>query len=578
MANIIEIPKLNSLKWYTQSDFTQIAGVPSVGGYNLATFNPNHNFKNVDEDFFPNILPSWIGSTRYLKPIQQGDVIANQFIGKNTTNIKYRVALINCESKIVKFLDATQRTLLPSGNRIYNFEMPMYDVPEGEYVLQILKYITVSEVDPRFVFMSEPFHVKQIHENTSLIHYTNSFNDKNVFYDISGGQRFMTRVYGALVEMQPQSEFEYYENQRAQSLVLNPKTYRTYNFQLGLGDKFIPEHEIEQLNLVFECDSVYVNGIKVTRLDGAQFEIAREEKVAKFAASLKVQETEFMDSLEVADTNDLLIWTLPATESFYIGSMTIGFFGGGFTTLVTNEYFLSHRQLIDKLNAPYALTPYNLGYFTIKNNKVYWRAANNTIAANYHAELSVPATVTDLLPYMLEIDVNPNALEGFNLVVDLVHTSSIKAIAFYGDSTISSVFTGTSISITKTYTAGNYTARIFTNNARDYAITSSSNIIREIGGNLAPKTEVFDGNTVGLVRIKNNMFTQIDNGLLDNFNLVYNIMFGADVSQLIIWLYESRAKINSGATIDLAGQFLAQPINSDVVVLKNSINATITTD
>jgi len=573
MANIIEIPKLNSLKWYTQSDFTQIAGVPSVGGYNLATFNPNHNFKNVDEDFFPNILPSWIGSTRYLKPIQQGDVIANQFIGKNTTNIKYRVALINCESKIVKFLEATQRTVLPSGNRIYNFEMPMYDVPEGEYVLQILKYITSMEVDPRFVFMSEPFHVKQIHENTSLIHYTNSFNDKNVFYDISGGQKFMTRVYGALVEMQPQSEFEYYENQRAQSLVLNPKTYRTYNFQLGLGDKFIPEHEIEQLNLVFECDSVYVNGIKVTRLDGAQFEIARDEKVAKFAASLKVQETEFMDSLEVADTNDLLIWTLPATESFFIGSFVIGV-----VTFITNEYFLSHRQLIDALNKITAIASYDYGYFSIRNGKVYWRSANTPNGDTAYTLFSAGATVTDLLPYMLEIDVNPNALEGFNLAVDLVHTSSIKAIAFYGDGTISSVFTGTSISISKTYTAGNYTARIFTNNARDYAVSSSSFIIREIGGNLAPKTEVFDGNTVGLVRIKNNMFTQIDNGLLDNFNLVYNIMFGADVSQLIIWLYESRAKINSGATIDLAGQFLAQPINSDVVVLKNSINATISTD
>jgi hypothetical protein len=573
MANIIEIPKLNSLKWYTQSDFTQIAGVPSVGGYNLATFNPNHNFKNVDEDFFPNILPSWIGSTRYLKPIQQGDVIANQFIGKNTTNIKYRVALINCESKIVKQLDATQRTLLPSGNRIYNFEMPMYDVPEGEYVLQILKYITAFEVDARFVFMSEPFHVKQIHENTSLIHYTNSFNDKNVFYDISGGQRFMTRVYGALVEMQPQSEFEYYENQRAQSLVLNPKTYRTYNFQLGLGDKFIPEHEIEQLNLVFECDSVYVNGIKVTRLDGAQFEIAREEKVAKFAASLKVQETEFMDSLEVADTNDLLIWTLPATQSFFIGSFVLGSI-----TFITNEYFLSHRQLIDKLNATFALTIYEAGYFSIRNGKVYWRSANTTTGDAVYTLYSAGATVTDLLPYMLEIDVNPNALDGFNLAVDLVHTSSIKAIAFYGDGTISSFFTGTSISITKTYTAGNYTARIFTNNARDYAITSSSTIIREIGGNLAPKTELFDGNTVGLIRVKNNMLTQIDNGILDDVYLGGNKMFGADVSQLIIWLYESRAKINSGATIDLAGQFLAQPINADVVVLKNSINATITTD
>ena len=151
MANIIEIPKLNSLKWYTQTDFTQILGMSNI---NLGTFNPNFNFKNVDEDFLHNILPTWIGNTRYLKPIQQGDVISHQFIGKNTSNIKYRVAIINCDSQIVKQLDATQRTVLPSGNRIYNFEMQMYDVPEGEYVLQILKYITSFEVDPRFVFMS----------------------------------------------------------------------------------------------------------------------------------------------------------------------------------------------------------------------------------------------------------------------------------------------------------------------------------------------------------------------------------------------------------------------------------------
>jgi hypothetical protein len=87
-----------------------------------------------------------------------------------------------------------------------------------------------------------------------------------------------------------------------------------------------------------------------------------------------------------------------------------------------------------------------------------------------------------------------------------------------------------------------------------------------------------DGNTVGLIRVKNNMLTQIDNGILDDVYLGGNKMFGADVSQLIIWLYESRAKINSGATIDLSGQLLAQPINADVVVFKNSINATISTD
>jgi hypothetical protein len=234
--------------------------------------------------------------------------------------------------------------------------------------------------------------------------------------------------------------------------------------------------------------------------------------------------------------------------------------------------------LVDALNKFTAIAPYDVGYFSIRNGKVYWRSANTPNGDTIYTLFSAGATVTDLLPYMLEIDVNPNALDGFNLAVDLVHTSSIKAIAFYGDGTISSFFTGTSISITKTYTAGNYTARIFTNNARDYAITSSSTIIREIGGNLAPKTELFDGNTVGLIRVKNNMLTQIDNGILDDVYLGGNKMFGADVSQLIIWLYESRNKINSGATIDLAGQLLAQPINSDVVVLKNSINATITTD
>ena len=85
MANTIEISKANPLKFYAQSELIQSSQYALA---NNGTFNPNFNFKNIDEDCFLNILPSWMAKEGYSKPFQNGDSISIQLIVKNTQYIK----------------------------------------------------------------------------------------------------------------------------------------------------------------------------------------------------------------------------------------------------------------------------------------------------------------------------------------------------------------------------------------------------------------------------------------------------------------------------------------------------------
>ena len=583
MANQIEISKLNSLKWYNQSEHIQDQ---DVNNPSYATFNPNFNFKGIDSDFFYKSLPSWMPKTRYVKPIQVGDIISNQFVGKNTTNLVYEVRLIDCDYKVFKQQTAVQRQLLPNGNRVYNFQMPMWDVPEGTYVLQIVSVVIGSTTIPQFLFMSEPFEVKELHENTSVIQYTNSYNDQNVFFDVSGGgQHFMMRVHGALVEVEPQSDFEVYSNQSNNLTMLSAKGFRNYAFQIGLGHEKVTEYECEQINLILNCDNVHIEGIKVTRRDGEQIKIERIEKSPLVYASIALQESNPMDSFIESDLHEEYIMDLPATESFFISDLSIG--GSSLIPAGMSGIFLSYKRFIARLNmlqfqnANAILESYRLGYFTIRDNKVYWKSANTTAGATLHTTLSGTVTITTLLPYMLELEINTDAVNGdyFEFVL-FNNVTNVRVLTFWGDGTFnSSLGIATTVTRTKTYSSyGKFIARIFSNEVISYDMSASDFIVNAIGGNLSAKTEIVEADAIGLQKLSNNIFTKVEPSKVNLFYAPFNKMTTSSVSEALIYMYDSRKCFDPTGTISLESQTPAAPPNNDIVYLRSEILAQVLTD
>lgn len=576
MANIIEIPKCNPLKFYVQSDW--LNNLPVSWNANIGTFNPNFNFKNLDEDFFSRILPNWVDATNYAKPFQQGDAISMQFIGRNV-NMVYAITLINCEGKVVKSMNATPQTILTGAvNRAYNFVMQLYDVPEGYYFIQIKQYdSTQAGIKNTFDFLSELIHIKQVHENTSLLLYTNSYNDQNVFFDVAGGQYFAMRVHGTLVDVLPTSDFEVYENQNKDLVMLNGKAFRQYEFQVGI-DGLITDHVLDQLNSIFLMDSIYIDSVQVTRIEGANFEPNRTDKASKFNASLKVRETSPKDSLEVAFFQDIEVMDLPPTDSFFIGNIqdiTTG------TPIITNKFFSSYRNLIDALNSYISnLRPYDSGYFSINaKNKIVWRSANTTAGEILYTLYVAGFQVDDLYPYKLELDVKPNSVAGFGVVISLINGTAINYAIDWGDGTATTLGSGTTPTLTKTYSSsGNYKVRLFVDDCTDYDLNSSDQIIDKISGKLAPSTLTFTGSNIGLSEVTNNIFTNVGALQIASFDVSNNNIGSTFVSTLIQFMYDSRGLFDSFGTQTMQSQTPLSPPNEDVVLLKNQIDTLILTD
>jgi len=574
MANIIEISKLVPLKFYTQEDLIQNLQWTQS---NVATFNPNFNFRNIDEDFFVKNIPSWMDATTYKKPFQQGDVIPIQFLGQNTTDIIYRVNLINSKHKIIKTLDATQLNLLPSGMRVYKFEMQLYDVPEDCYAIQIVKYINAISVEKDFLFLSEPFHVKQIHENTSLIQYTNSYNTQNVIFDTSIRQNFVMRIHGSLVEMNPQADFDVYENQTKNLIMLNGDAYRLYDFRVGIDNQKIPEYILDQLNSILLLDSVYVDSVQITRVEGAQFEANREDKQAKFEASIKVRETEPNTSYDVNDKPDLFVMDLPTNEIFYIEELKTTLLSFVF---IADKMFTSVRNLLDYLNSYTAYNFINSGYFCVNSkNKLVYRSNIKSGVDAFYSVIESGMILTNLIDSSLIIEVQPTATIGFDLSIDFDNSSSIDYAIFWGDSNTPTTGAGSANSETHTYTtAGTYTAYLFMSDIENIDLDFSNAIVNRLGGMLPPNTLTFASNGIGVVEVTNNMFAKIMPNTLFSISFAFNTMSSTSVSTLIRYLYEARNVVDTSFYADLSGQINPAPPNTDVQQFISDIGGIIVTD
>ena len=191
MANIFEIPQINPLKLFQQSDILNTAAYTQSS---YQAFNPNINDRGMDADFYIRGLKDYMDKPRYWQPYQQGDVIYLQWLGVDDyvlgPTVAYVARLINCSGQVVKEVDATVGSAVGS-LFIREVELPLYDIPEGKYFVQIHKVGLLTDYD--FWVISEGIEVKQCHPNTLLFKYSNSSNDQGIFYET--GIEFQLRVH-----------------------------------------------------------------------------------------------------------------------------------------------------------------------------------------------------------------------------------------------------------------------------------------------------------------------------------------------------------------------------------------------
>lgn len=572
MANIFEIPQINPLKLYQQID---IINTIAYTQSSYAAYNPNLNDLGIDKDFMYRQLKSYMDKDRYWQPFQQGDVIRLQWLGNDDyvlPLVAYDARIIDCNGVIIKEVDATVGSAVGS-LYIREIELPLYDVPEGKYFIQIQKVGYLTDYD--FWMISEGIEVKQTHPNTMLLEYSNTSNDQGIFYET--GIEFQFRIHAAFAELTTGSKFNVYDDQPMNLKLLSGVPYREWMLQFGIADKPFPNWVLDKLERIFLSDLLYIENELYTRSEGAKLEPIRVDKNPLMQATITVRPQSNDCDTYVSQYPNIVLGTA-LDDDFYV---TILSQTSPATSVVIGLGFTNARNFVDYLNSvdPLAIVDKGNTYFAINNGRIVLRTNNSTVNTAYSPGLTYTS-----YNYCLKVRILATATET-DLIIDVNNPAASTKYAYvWGDGT-KATGSGLVHSITKTYTDGDhYTANIFMNQCENLDLSLSDNIIQEIGGKLATKLITFTCENQPLKVLKENIFNVTD-GYLNTVSLGLNSLTTASINANIINIFDADLLgcFDATATIDLAGQTPLAPHSESAglsymkaTLLTNGI--TITTD
>jgi len=545
MANIFEFPLLNPLRQLWQSDNQAISGTTY-----LNVFNPQFNFKGFDDDFFKRMYKPYEQKVNYIQPFQQSDTIRLQWLGSDSTLGHYQHARL-LDVNGIEYTSKTVTVVQESGTwdsmKLYTITIQLYDVPEGVYFLQ-LSYNPGSS-NQYIIF--EPFDLKQSHPKTVRIDYYSTFNDQSVVYP-SSSFIFQKRIDGLMAEMDTGSKFNVYEDQPLNSEMVSGIAFRTYLLNLGNFTQGLPEWEADKLERILLCDSVWVDGVKVTREQGSKLEVKRNAAFPLSQYSIKLRERINTTTFDIF-SNTLIIGTMPQTSYFWIESMDIG------TTRTIQKKFNGKRNFLDFLNSTYLL---NSGYWgeDAKGQLVYVITNGTALAGTYQL------TSANTLQYGFKAVLVGSG--DFGIDISAPSAGNFYAVYYSDGSTgVNKTAMATTPSLTNiSHTFATLTTKevyVFFSNCKSIADNVMSINCKSIGGDLAPGMTSFYPfqNSPSINYMENNMFLYVT--ALSTLNLGGYAMNSYMINQILIWIYDNLTHFSS-CTITLSGQNpSAPPTKSD---------------
>lgn len=556
MANIFEIPKLNSLRAIWQSDVLPSDG--AIVKYNA--FNPQYNNVHFDDDFFCRSIRFFEQKVGYLQPYQQSDTISYIFFGSDTTAANYTARLLDMNGvAITKTITVTQQSGTYSGMKAYTLQFSLWDVPEGKYFLQL-----AHKVGSEYTYiLHEPFHLKQVHSNTVRIDYRNSYNDQDVIY-FSDTFKFQLRVKGNMSAVNPDSKFSTYEDQPLNNIMVSGIPYRNYEFILDKS----PEWVADLLERVTLNDSTEYDGKLFSRENGAKLEPKRNEQYPLHFYGLKLREAENKLSNEYA-MNTKALCDMPQTKYFWVERIMID---GTYITI--RQGFNGKRNFLDYLNSNQKVGD---GYWSedAKGQLVFIANADYTFTGSWVID------AVDILKYGMKLTLIGDG----DLEIDVVSSAGTHYYAVkWGGGITSTNKTALTASPTATNIAESWTATYkrecylyFSDYASIEDVATNVNIL-SIDCDIAPSCTYFNPfmNATGCTQFESNPFNYVVG--LEYLDLQNMNMHTYSIDDLIRWIYEKLPNFDASCSCNLqAQQSLAPPTNGyGMGILISTINDTIT--
>lgn len=541
MANTFEIPLINSLRFFRQTDLT---GLLTNSTIDLGGFNLNYNSRPFDSDFFDRNLKEWQDKVTYVQKWQKGDTVPIYWRHSSGDIADYTINILDCDGIIHDTIPYTYFTALSVGGVVAAYyEYPMYDLEEGIYYAQI-KYDNPGE---DVYMISEPFHVKDLHEGTILGQFRNSYNSQNVLWE-EFTFSFPLRVTGAITEMTPKTDVETYEDQPKNQTLLSGTPYREWQFVMGGNGALVPEWIADKMTRGMSTDDFKLDGHNYTLPDSGGLEPARiaNYPLQSWAATLRDTFNEDSVEMDYFQAFDYVFAKIPQTERLYLQGFTkysslsppviIGTdtFNKEFTSInalcsfMTNWFRKFHT--LDGF-----VTVNSAGYLIFKkesSNDHNWFNSNNPV-------------LTGLLPYwfMVDIDTAGGTTAGFS------NTDYISVI--WGDGTQTNY--DNTVAITHTYASGGVVnCYVYYDTEVEFSIFSGNSSITRLKGQMGDSLTDFSLENESLRIIHNNLFSQY-NSVLYNISFQDNELPESQINNLIVML--ENARINN-KVIDTGGAIL----------------------
>jgi hypothetical protein len=535
------IPQINPVKFYHQSE------VFNTQAFTLATygaFDPNINTRTIDQDFFALNIPSWADQVKYAKPFQQGDKLVLNWQGQDdSVTGPYHVRFINCKGELVKSVLATKHATAVGSYYIWYCSIPMFDIPEGIYFVQLLCQGFLTE--PDYFCISEPIHIKQKHENTKLFKYWSSYNNQGAFYEIPR-IKFESRYPASLVELLPSSEFEVYQDQPLNLTLLSGTPFREWRLEFAVDNKYFTQNEIDHIERMSLSDYWYADGLRITRNDNSKLEVGRQEKNPLVSVSITVRETINDQDLQVNELIPIPINNFVYTDNWaYLGSVYYTF---GTSSTTVNLAFYNSINLVNYLNTVLLSTNYDENtYFAINAKKELVLITDD---AGLHTVFSAGVDLLDYMVHYVELDLKTITGET-DLECDIVCTTSTRYALVHGDGSANTTGAITTGALSKTYTANkSYTARwFFEPRMESMDFNPSEQIVYGLGGKLSPIATLISITNNKLRYIKNNIFTEVQGTLVDTLVDVNNLSTN-EINKLALYIYDSPQAFNNTITAD----------------------------
>lgn len=548
---IFEFPLLCPLKPVPQSDV-----LPSTSSSDIIVgYNPAYNTRDMDADFYKRTLNWYENDLGYLQPYQQSEVIRIPWLGSDTTLANYQYArLLDQDGKVFtgKTVTVVQESGTWAGKKLYTVTIPLYDVPEGYYFVQ-LRHKSGSEYLP---ILFEPIHVKQVHPYTVLIEAYHTKNDWGMVWP-SAAFKFQLRVKGSITEVTPKAKITAYENQPLDYEILYGMPSREYEATFFR----IPVWAADKINRLTLCNTITIDGKGLSRQADAELKPATA-KAPLSDYSLIFRERD--NSLTFDRSHNVtVVCDMPQTSLFWIEKIT---YAGVPTTVNVRRGFEGKRNFLDYLNSTFPIT-----------NGAWME--NDRDQLIMQGDWTEPATIlaADILPYGLRFNMSGTGYFKTTFYKGAIAGTTYYALEFSDGSasTNRTSYTGSPL-INKNFSTNrpNHWVKMYFSDVERIDDAGIEMAVKSIKGDFAKSLTDFQFYlTDSLIeRFENNPFKFVNAGTFHFLWLQNQNLDTFAVDDIIRWLYESLDKLDPGADIFLDSQALSAPPSTNDPGMLNIIS------